>query len=109
MLGRLVIDLFRERARFASVPLEDQVDPDQPEPDQQSRLHDLTRAMTDCLARLPLESRTALILQVVEGRTLEEIAEQMKVPPATAGTRVYRAKLEMRDCLKRKGYEGGEV
>jgi RNA polymerase sigma-70 factor (ECF subfamily) len=122
ILDRIIVDMFRQRARIENAPTVQSADPDsspgegmaqipgrEPQPDQQLKLQDLQKAMADCLQRLSPEERTALILQIFEDRTLEEIAEQTQVPRATVGTRVYRAKQKMRDCLKGKGYEGGEV
>jgi RNA polymerase sigma-70 factor (ECF subfamily) len=80
-----------------------------PSSDRRLKLQELQEAMADCLGRLSPEERTALILQVLEDWALEEIAKEAKAPLGTAGTRVYRAKQKMRECLKRKGYEGGEV
>jgi RNA polymerase sigma-70 factor (ECF subfamily) len=122
ILDRIIIDLFRERARFPGVPTPDPTDPDsspanwtdefpgrEPPPDRRLKLQELQEAMADCLQRLSPEERTALTLQVLEGLPLMEVAERAEVPPGTAGTRAYRARQKLRECLKRKGYEGGEV
>jgi RNA polymerase sigma-70 factor (ECF subfamily) len=122
ILERLVIDAFRDRARCPRAPAAQPADPDSPpldpveqlpgrEPavDWPSRLEELREAMADCLGRLPTEERSALVLQVLEGRTIDEIAAEASSPSGTAGTRVYRAKQKLRECLRRKGYEGGEV
>jgi RNA polymerase sigma factor (sigma-70 family) len=106
VLRNIVIDLFRDGARLPGAPLPV---PPGPPPDRQLKLQELHQAMSDCLQRLPLKERTALILQVLEGLSLEEIGKQTGVPWETAGTRIYRAKLKMRECLKRNGYEGGEI
>jgi RNA polymerase sigma-70 factor (ECF subfamily) len=122
ILDRIIIDLFRERARSPAAPTRAPNDPDsspgnwtdeipgpEPSPDWRLELQELQQAMADCLGRLSPEEREALILQVLEGLSLAEVAERAQVPPATAGTRVYRARQKLRECLKRKGYEGGEV
>jgi RNA polymerase sigma-70 factor (ECF subfamily) len=122
LLLHLVVDLSRKRARFPQAPLASAGDdegprgdrlegtPDlTPPPDQRLRLVQMRDAMKECLDHLSPEEREALTLQVVQGRKLREIAEQAGIPPGTAGTRVYHAREKMRTCLRRKGYEGGEV
>jgi RNA polymerase sigma factor (sigma-70 family) len=122
ILGRIVIDLFRERARSGDTPDAETAEPNPPPGDWTARipgreppadwrlkLQELQQAMTDCLQRLPSEEREALIFQVLGERSLREIGEQTAVPPGTAGARIFRGKHRMRACLRRKGYEGGEV
>jgi RNA polymerase sigma-70 factor (ECF subfamily) len=122
VLDRIITDLFRERARFQGAQPQDPTDRDvspgdwteqvpgrEPPPDWRLKLEELQQAMTDCLQRLPPEERDALTLQVVGGLPLEEIGKRTGVREGTVGTRVYRARRRMRECLKRKGYEGGEV
>jgi RNA polymerase sigma-70 factor (ECF subfamily) len=122
LLDRIIVDQFRERARFPNPPAPTPPRPDaspgngadevpgrEPAPDWRLTLRELEQALADCLRRLPPEKQAALIFQVLNGWSLEEIAERARIPRATAGTRVYQAKQRMRACLKHKGYEGGEV
>jgi len=51
------------------------------------------------LAKLPEEQRTAVILNVYEGFTYEEIALITGVPEKTVGTRIYHAKIKLRKLL----------
>jgi len=122
ILDRIIVDMFRERARMEEPPsprpdAEDsssgdwteQIPGREPQADQQLKLQELQKAMADCLQRLSPEERTALELQVLDERSLEEIGQETEVNWRTVGTRVVRAKQRMRDSLKSKGYEGGEV
>jgi RNA polymerase sigma-70 factor (ECF subfamily) len=119
VLRHTIIDLFRKPKPVLSSDLQvpnrpddspmDRIPSQEPGPGWQSRLAEIREAMDDCLGRLGPEERTALILQVVEGASLGEIAETAGVPAQTVGTRIHRARQKMRACLKRKGYEGGEL
>jgi RNA polymerase sigma factor (sigma-70 family) len=121
ILARIIVELFRERARFGDAPIARPADPGSPSrdwtdqiagqgapPDWQLKLQELQQAMADCLQRLSPEEREALILQVLEDLSLTEMATQTEAPPGTVGTRAFRARNKMRECLKRKGYEGGK-
>lgn len=120
VLNNGIIDEIRKRGRLtevtpAAADSESPTDPldrlaaDGPAPDWSSHHAELKAAMTDCLDRLPPEQRTVLILNTLEGLTLDQIAAEYDIPAKTVGTRVYRARHQMRDCLRRKGYEGGAV
>jgi RNA polymerase sigma-70 factor (ECF subfamily) len=122
ILRNIITDLFREGSRFANPPTPrprdadsspgdwtDQLPAPKQPPDWRLEFQELQRAMSDCLGRLPPEEREALNLQVVEGLSLAEVAQRTGAPGRTAGTRVYRARARMRECLKRKGYERGEI
>jgi RNA polymerase sigma-70 factor (ECF subfamily) len=115
----IIIDLFREpRPIPFSVPQDpdsshgspmDRFPSPEPGPDWPSKLAELKVAMDDCLGRLRPEERTALIRRVLGEESLGEIAETAGVPTPTIGTQVHRARQKLRACLKRKGYEGGEL
>jgi RNA polymerase sigma-70 factor (ECF subfamily) len=122
ILQNITTDLFREGSRFANPPAPrprdadsspgdwtEQVPAQEQPPDWRLKLQELQRAMADCLARLPPEEREALSLQVIDDLSLEEVGQRTGALGRTAGTRVYRAKERMRECLKRKGYERGEI
>jgi RNA polymerase sigma-70 factor (ECF subfamily) len=122
LLRNIIIDLFRAPGRGGSAPGPGPTGPDaspgdpmdqfpgrEPAPDVGVKLQELQQAMTECLQRLQPEQRGALILRELEGLSYEEIGERTEVPWQTAATRVRLAKEKMRECLKRKGYEGGEV
>lgn len=56
-------------------------------------------AMRQALRSLPSHYREPLLLQAVEGFTLEEIAELLGLPVNTVTTRVFRARLRLRAIL----------
>jgi RNA polymerase sigma-70 factor (ECF subfamily) len=51
--------------------------------------------------RLPVEQRSALLLNCVEGFSLEEIADITDVPIGTVKSRLHNARRAMRRLLKR--------
>ena len=53
------------------------------------------------LERLPVEQRSALLLNCVEGFSLEEIAQITEVPVGTVKSRLHTARRAMRRLLKR--------
>jgi RNA polymerase sigma-70 factor (ECF subfamily) len=120
ILHNLIMDEHRRHAR--SLPCTHLADSDRPAqrlaaalqaadppPDWQLRLHECRHHLTDCLQELSAEERTALVLQVWDGLSLQEIGERTGANEQTAGSRVYRAKQKLRASLKRKGYEGGDL
>lgn len=56
------------------------------------------------IARLPIDLRTALILNVVEQRPQVEVAGLLKTTAKTVETRVYRARRLLSDFLRRAGF-----
>jgi RNA polymerase sigma-70 factor (ECF subfamily) len=110
VLHNIIIDLYRKRPPVPFSVLQAPIFPSQePRPDCSSKLAELKAAMDDCLGRLSPEERIALRLQVLERASLGKIAEVAGVPAPTIGSRVHRARQKMLACLKRKGYEGGEL
>jgi RNA polymerase sigma-70 factor (ECF subfamily) len=119
VLHNIIIDLFREPRPIPFSVLQypdsshdslmDRFPSPKPGPDWPTKLAELKWAMDDCLDRLLPEERAALIHQVLGEESLVGIAETAGVPAPTIGTRVHRARQKMRACLKRKGYEGGEL
>ncbi len=57
-------------------------------------------ALHIALKDLPDKHREPLILQVLEGYTLDEIAHMFKLPRNTVATRLYRARLKLRAVLQ---------
>ncbi len=58
-------------------------------------------ALRIALKKLPTAYREPLILQVLEGYTLEDIAEIMSLPRNTVATRLHRARLKLRQQLEK--------
>jgi RNA polymerase sigma-70 factor (ECF subfamily) len=100
--GWLLTILRRENARrferkqvdVADLPL-DAVADRQRDYDTSTEAFVLRRA----LARLPVEYREPLLLQVIHGYSQKEIADQLGISSAGAGTRLFRARQKLRELL----------
>lgn len=60
-------------------------------------------ALRTALKNLPANYREPLILQVIEGYTLEDIAEIMSLPRNTVATRLHRARQKLKHQLEGLG------
>lgn len=60
-------------------------------------------ALRIALKNLPANHREPLILQVIEGYTLEDIAEIMSLPRNTVATRLHRARQKLKHQLEGLG------
>ena len=59
------------------------------------------RRVQDALNRLSPEHRAVLVLKDMEGEKYETMAEVLKVPIGTIRSRLHRARLELREILRR--------
>lgn len=64
---------------------------------------ELGRAIQHCLDGLPVEFRAAVILVDMQGMDYTEAAQAIGTPVGTIKSRLARARLRMRDCLKGYG------
>lgn len=55
--------------------------------------------LREALSKLPEEYREPLLLQVIHGYSQKEIAEQLGISSAGAGTRLFRARQKLREML----------
>lgn len=55
------------------------------------------------LGMLSIEHRACLIFKEVEGLSYEEIADSLAIPVGTVRSRLFRARLELRDILQKLG------
>lgn len=55
------------------------------------------------LGMLSIEHRACLIFKEVEGLSYEEIADSLEIPVGTVRSRLFRARLELRDILQKLG------
>jgi RNA polymerase sigma-70 factor, ECF subfamily len=101
ILHRRFIDRCRRarRARLADATADRRV-PVTPEPAVMSVWSGVTpEQVAAALATLDDEFRRAYVLYVVEGRTYQQIAEQLAIPRSTVGTRLLRARRKLRELL----------
>jgi RNA polymerase sigma-70 factor (ECF subfamily) len=62
---------------------------------------ELSKAIQDCLNRLPDEFRVVAVLADVQGYDYAEISAAAGMPLGTVKSRLARARLRLRDCLQR--------
>lgn len=108
-------DELRRQKRRPTTPLEPETDDgdemDSPRwladpsmtPDQQMEADELEHAIQHCLNALPTDFRTAVVLADVQGMDYSEVAQASHVPLGTIKSRLARARLKLRECLR--GYE----
>lgn len=66
-------------------------------------------ALRIALRKLPINYREPLILQVLEGYTLEDIAQIMGLPRNTVATRLHRARQKLKQQLEQDERVGNEL
>jgi RNA polymerase sigma-70 factor (ECF subfamily) len=72
-------------------------------PDQQFEADELEHAIQHCLDTLPVEFRTVVVLADIQGMDYAEVATAARVPLGTIKSRLARARLRLRECLR--GFE----
>jgi RNA polymerase sigma-70 factor (ECF subfamily) len=105
-------DELRRRKRRPTTPLEP-VDEDGEElesprwmidmtemPEDELERAELARAIQHCLNSLPMEFKAAVVSVDVQGLDYTEVADVLKVPLGTVKSRLARARLKLRDCLR---------
>ncbi len=105
-------DELRRRKRRPTTPLEplnaDQeaietpywiADPSE-KPEEAALRAELGQAIQNCLARLSDDFRTVVVLVDIQGMDYAEAAGVVKKPLGTIKSRLARARLRMRDCLR---------
>lgn len=108
-------DELRRRKRRPTTPLEPDTDDgeemDSPRwladpgmtPDQQAEADDVEHAIQHCLDNLPLEFKTVVVMADIQGMDYTEVAASVHVPLGTIKSRLARARLRLRECLR--GFE----
>lgn len=105
-------DELRRRQRRPTTPLEP-VDSEEEEiesphwladpgdsPETQAERMELDQAIQNCLKDLPPEFRSVVVLVDVQGFDYDEAAEVLRKPVGTVKSRLSRARLRLRDCLR---------
>lgn len=71
----------------------------QPAVDSAMLQHERANLVHSALAELSFEHRQILVLREIDGCSYEEIAEILSLPVGTVRSRLFRARLEIRDLL----------
>jgi RNA polymerase sigma-70 factor, ECF subfamily len=72
-------------------------------PAEQSEADELEHAIQHCLDTLPTDFRTVVVLADIQGMDYSEVATAARVPLGTIKSRLARARLRLRECLR--GFE----
>ena len=108
-------DELRRQKRRPTTPLEPDTDDgeemDSPRwladpnmtPDQKAEADELEHALQHCLNNLPLEFKSVVIMADIQGMDYSEVATAARVPLGTIKSRLARARLRLRECLR--GFE----
>jgi RNA polymerase sigma-70 factor (ECF subfamily) len=105
-------DELRRQKRRPTTPLEPETDDgdeiDSPRwladpnmtPAEKAEADELEHAIQHCLAALPTEFRTVVVLADIQGMDYSEVAAASRVPLGTVKSRLARARLRLRECLR---------
>src|SRR4029453_14484706 len=69
-------------------------------PDQKAEADEVEHAIQHCLDNLPLEFKTVVIMADIQGMDYTEVAVSVRVPLGTIKSRLARARLRLRECLR---------
>jgi RNA polymerase sigma-70 factor, ECF subfamily len=72
-------------------------------PDQQAEADELEHAIQHCLEMLPTDFRSVVVLADIQGMDYTEVAAASHIPLGTVKSRLARARLRLRECLR--GFE----
>ncbi len=112
MVTNTCYDELRRRHRHPMTPLEPVTDDDEeiesahwmaadgPLPEQQVEQAELERAIQHCLNGLPDEFRAVVLMVDLQGLDYQEVSTAIGKPLGTIKSRLARARLRLRDCLR---------
>lgn len=66
------------------------------------------RLVHECLRRIPVAQRSALVLFYLDDLSLAEISEVLSVPRGTVQSRLYHGRQKMKQLLLKRGYCDGQ-
>ena len=69
-------------------------------PEETAEAVELEHAIQHCLENLPVEFRSVVVLADVQGLDYSEIATAARMPLGTVKSRLARARLRLRECLR---------
>lgn len=113
-LYRTTVNAFRDRLRKRKRLREDTLPEEPPgmrtgvvveEAIAQGELHEVVQR---ALVKLPPEYREAVVLRDLEGRSYDEIADILRIPPGTVRSRIHRGREHLRQLLTPYVDEHGE-
>ena len=105
-------DELRRKKRRPTTPLEPETDDGEEmasprwladpnmTPAQQAEADELEHAIQHCINNLPLEFKTVMVMADLQGLDYSEVASAVRVPLGTVKSRLARARLRMRECLR---------
>ncbi len=97
------VDLFNEKGRWANVPHDVRSCP------EKLVLSDQLRSVFSCcLSKLPEQFAEAFTRREIEGQSTEQICEELKISQSNLSTRLYRARMMLRDCVDKRWFRGDE-
>lgn len=115
MVSNASYDELRRRKRRPTVPLEPITEDDEemespswladdaPSPEDELERGELDQAIQRCLNSLPDDFRSVVIMVDIEGMDYQEVSSSLGKPLGTVKSRLARARLKMRDCLRQFG------
>ncbi|MBI9049407.1 MAG: sigma-70 family RNA polymerase sigma factor [Anaerolineaceae bacterium] len=74
---------------------------DTPLPEEQLSQSELNQAVQDCLARLPEDFRSIVVMVDMQEMNYSETAQIIGIPLGTIKSRLARARKRLQDCLQR--------
>ena len=74
---------------------------DQPSAVEQLERKEVQEKVQQCIACLDEEFREVVILRDIEGFTYDEIGEMLRIPDGTVKSRLFRARENLKNCLKK--------
>jgi RNA polymerase sigma-70 factor (ECF subfamily) len=74
------------------------------DPVTQSELRDGERLAQEALNTLRAEQREVFVLRAIQGLSIQEVAEVLRIPEGTVKTHLHRARKQMIDFLSKKGW-----
>ena len=73
-----------------------------PSPDRRTERGETSRMVKEVIANLPTTHRAVVMLFYVENLSIEEIAEVLNLPTGTVKSRLYYARIQLREALIRR-------
>ncbi len=75
--------------------------------DAEVRNEGLRKQIDDCMGGVPMRSQLALVLREVEGFSMTEICDILKLSRSNLGVTLHRSRNRIRECLEAKGLRNG--